>query len=151
MSSSKTKSVRRYPHSRFHSVSSTFYPLISIPGKSIGTSNGNNFTKWHNKTYFTGLVELVSNLPSNIALKQKKSSDHIRIVGLYRGMWYNISIYRLELSQTCKKFNLKLRKNRVLSTAPPPLFFYNVLMMYYFLRKFYSHDIVSFITMDYRT
>lgn len=60
-------------HTRFHSISSsTFYPLISIPGKSIGTSNGNNFTKWHNKTYFIALSwARFQSLPSSIMLKQK--------------------------------------------------------------------------------
>lgn len=32
---------------------SPFSPLIVIPDKSIGFFNGNDFMKWHNKTYFT--------------------------------------------------------------------------------------------------
>lgn len=59
---------------------SLLFPLIAIPDKSIGLSNGNDFMKWHNKTYFIGSVELVSNTPlAECCAAPKESSDHIRI------------------------------------------------------------------------
>lgn len=63
--------VRRSVLVHAHVFRSTFSSLIAIPDKSIGrTSNGNDFAKWHNKTYLS--VEFVSY--STVDLK--KSSDY---------------------------------------------------------------------------